>query len=556
MKKYIAFMLALVICFTMFAGCSSKEETTTAASGSENTTSADNTENNTPNEIVTATNTTFATLDPALISTTAMGNVYANTGANIFKTTASGEYVYDLGEDYEVSDDGLVYTFKIKEGLEWSDGVACTSDDWVFGIKRAIGYGPMNAYSVRNLTTFIVGAAEAADAQLDVADMTDVGVEKVDDLTFKITLKSPCPFFYKFMASRITGPSRADFAVEHESAWSVNSTYPSMGPMILESISPEEEAVYVKNEKYWDAENVTLDKITFLVMPDQTAQLNAFKAGELDIATSVPTETAINSQYADNFYKSEKYTSSYFALINTGAKNTVPALKDVRVRKAMNLAIDKDVMLEVLGGGDFNIKLDGFIPYGFTGVKDDFRSEASYLTYNLEEAKQLMTEAGFSEANPLKFEFFYSNSQFNADVAQMLQQFWSQIYIDVELTSAEGGVYYDFVDNGEFTVCRYANNDSTDPLNFFKIFTSDAQIEGCQAIADPKYDELVAEAYTITDPVKYAEKLHEIEQYMVEEQAYVIPLLTQIPVVLVQDNIEGFWTGVSGTTMYTNCVKK
>ena len=184
------------------------------------------------------------------------------------------------------------------------------------------------------------------------------------------------------------------------------------------------------------------------------------------------------------------YTSSYFICVNSGPKNTVPALKDANVRKALAKAINKPVMLSVLGGGDFNIQLDGFIPYGFPGVSEDFRAEKSYHEYNLEEAKALMTAAGFSETNKLKFEYLYSNNQFHADVAQMLQQMWAQIYVDLELKSVEGGVFYDFVDNGDFTTSRYANSDATDPLNFFKIFTSDAQIEGSQAVNDPVYDKL------------------------------------------------------------------
>ena len=559
MKKFTALMLALVMCFSLFAGCSSEEETTTAAPAGDTTTAAPSGDTTTaapaegPVEIVTATNTTFATLDPALMSTTAMSAVYAQTGANLFKTDVNGNYQNELCESYELSEDSLTYTFKLKEGLKWSDGEPLTAEHCVFGIKRSIGYGPMNAYAARNLTSFIVGAAEAAEQQMDVADMTEVGVNVIDDLTFEVKLVEPHPFFHKFFAGNVTAPMRPDFAVEHESAWSVDGTiYPCLGAMKLESISAEEQAVYVKNENYWNAENVTLDKITWLVMPDSTAQLNAFKAGELDVALNVPTEVSTNAEYANMLYKGEKYTSTYFVLLNGGPKNTVPAFKDANVRKAMTLAINKPVMIEILGGGsEFIVQLDGFIPYGFAGLNDDFRAEASYHTYNLEEAKKLMEAAGYNENNRLKFEYLYSNSQFHADVAQMLQQFWSAIYIDAELKSVEGGVFYDFVDNGDFSACRYANNDSSDPLNYFKIFTTDAQIDGCQSIRDDKYDQLVAEAYTITDQTKYIEKLHEIEDYMVGEQSFVIPLFTQIPVVLVSENVQGFWTGVAGGPDFT-----
>ena len=209
-------------------------------------------------------------------------------------------------------------------------------------------------------------------------------------------------------------------------------------------------------------------------------------------------------------------------------------------------------MLNILGG-KANVRLDGYIPYGFEGVDgNDFRDEKSYGEFNLEEAKSLMEAAGYNENNHLKFEYLYSNSQFHADVAQILQQMWSQIYVDVELKSIEMGVFYDYIDNGDFTTCRYANNDSTDPLSYFQLYTTDSQIDGCQAITDPVLDQMVEEAYQITDHDEYIAKLHEIEDYFVEEKQYVIPLLTQNSVVLVQDGIAGLWLTVGGSPIVYN----
>ena len=399
---------------------------------------------------------------------------------------------------------------------------------------------------------FIAGAEEAANAAMDVADMTNVGVTALDDTTFQVTLSTPCPYFERIFSGNVTSPMRPDFALEHDSSWSVNGTYPSSGPMALESISPEEEAVLVKNENYWDAENVTLEKATFVVMTDSTAQVNAFRTGDIDIAMSVPSEVATNAEYESNIVMPEKYVSNYFVLINSGPKAQVEALKDENVRKALALAIDKDTMLNILGG-KANVRLDGYIPYGFEGVDgNDFRDEKSYGEFNLEEAKALMEAAGYNENNHLKFEYLYSNSQFHADVAQILQQMWSQIYVDVELKSIEMGVFYDYIDNGDFTTCRYANNDAPDPLSYFQLFTTDSQIDGCQAITDPVLDQMVEEAYQITDHDEYIAKLHEIEDYFVEEKQYVIPLLTQNSVVLVQDGIEGLWLTVGGSPIVYN----
>lgn len=539
MKKFASLLLAFAMTVGMLTGCGGDSGTSSTGEAPAQ-------------EVTVAISSTFATLDPALISTTHMAHVYGNMGSNFYCTDANGVLQYDLGENMEKSEDGLTYTFTIKEGLKWSDGEPLTAEHFVYGIKRAIGYGPDNAYTKKNLVNFIAGAEEAANAAMDVADMTNVGVTALDDTTFQVTLSTPCPYFERIFSGNVTSPMRPDFALEHDSSWSVNGTYPSSGPMVLESISPEEEAVLVKNENYWDAENVTLEKATFVVMTDSTAQVNAFRTGDIDIAMSVPSEVATNAEYEPNIVMPEKYVSNYFVLINSGPKAQVEALKDENVRKALALAIDKDTMLNILGG-KANVRLDGYIPYGFEGVDgNDFRDEKSYGEFNLEEAKSLMEAAGYNENNHLKFEYLYSNSQFHADVAQILQQMWSQIYVDVELKSIEMGVFYDYVDNGDFTTCRYANNDSTDPLSYFQLFTTDSQIDGCQAITDPVLDQMVEEAYQITDHDEYIAKLHEIEDYFVDEKQYVIPLLTQNSVVLVQDGIEGLWLTVGGSPIVYN----
>ena len=539
MKKFASLLLAFAMTVGMLTGCGGDSGTSSTGEAPAQ-------------EVTVAISSTFATLDPALISTTHMAHVYGNMGSNFYRTDANGVLQYDLGESMEKSEDGLTYTFTIKEGLKWSDGEPLTAEHFVYGIKRGIGYGPDNAYTKKNLVNFIAGAEEAANAAMDVADMTNVGVTALDDTTFQVTLSTPCPYFERIFSGNVTSPMRPDFALEHDSSWSVNGTYPSSGPMVLESISPEEEAVLVKNENYWDAENVTLEKATFVVMTDSTAQVNAFRTGDIDIAMSVPSEVATNAEYESNIVMPEKYVSNYFVLINSGPKAQVEALKDENVRKALALAIDKDTMLNILGG-KANVRLDGYIPYGFEGVDgNDFRDEKSYGEFNLEEAKSLMEAAGYNENNHLKFEYLYSNSQFHADVAQILQQMWSQIYVDVELKSIEMGVFYDYIDNGDFTTCRYANNDSTDPLSYFQLFTTDSQIDGCQAITDPVLDQMVEEAYQIIDHDEYIAKLHEIEDYFVEEKQYVIPLLTQNSVVLVQDGIEGLWLTVGGSPIVYN----
>lgn len=184
MKKLVSLVLVAALTMGVLSGCSTAGESSGAAG-----------ENPTEQEVTVAITSTIDKLDPLFMSTTQMGVVFSNMGATFYGTDAYGKLVPDLGESVEKSEDGLTYTFKIKDGLVWSDGVPLTAEHFVYGIKRAIGYGPDNAYSKRNLTNFIKGAQEAANAQLDAADMDNVGVVALDDTTFQITLASPCPFF-------------------------------------------------------------------------------------------------------------------------------------------------------------------------------------------------------------------------------------------------------------------------------------------------------------------------------------------------------------------------
>ena len=322
-----------------------------------------------------------------------------------------------------------------------------------------------------------------------------------------------------------------------------------MGAFQLESVNENEQATFVKNPSYYKADEVKLEKLQFLVMTDENAQLAAFKSGQIGIALGVPSDTATNSAFQDNFLKLEYYTCPYFVAINSGEKGP-EALKDARVRKALALATNRDAMVTVLNGGDFITPLNGYVPYGFPGLNGDFRTEKNdYLAYNPEESKRLLEEAGYNESNPLQLTYLYSSSQLHGDVAQMLQQQWAAVGVDLKLQAVEMGVFYDYVDYGDFELSRYGFSNSSDPLAYFKIWKSSEQ--AVAAVDDPKLDEMIDDAYNTVDHTEYLNKLHDIETYMLEEQCYLIPLFVQEPVKLVQTNVKGVWANPGGRLTFT-----
>ena len=555
-KKVISAALAGTLAVSLLSACGASNEpqnisdvSSAASSEATSTTASSESTGDAAQELTFVLNNIPDGLDPSVTNNSFAQYVLINCFEGLVTYDSTGTLVPGNAESWDISDDGLTYTFHLRDGLKWSDGSDLTAEDYVYTIQRVLTPATAAQY-VSMATDYIKNAQEYYDG---TATADDLGVKALDDKTLEITLIQPTSYFIDILSMWTFSPVQKATVEANGDKWSTEAdTYICNGPFKIASMSMNENVILEKNENYWDAENVTLEKATFVVMTDSTAQVNAFRTGDIDIAMSVPSEVATNAEYESNIVMPEKYVSNYFVLINSGPKAQVEALKDENVRKALALAIDKDTMLNILGG-KANVRLDGYIPYGFEGVDgNDFRDEKSYGEFNLEEAKSLMEAAGYNENNHLKFEYLYSNSQFHADVAQILQQMWSQIYVDVELKSIEMGVFYDYVDNGDFTTCRYANNDSTDPLSYFQLFTTDSQIDGCQAITDPVLDQMVEEAYQITDHDEYIAKLHEIEDYFVEEKQYVIPLLTQNSVVLVQDGIEGLWLTVGGSPIVYN----
>ena len=534
-KKWIALLLAGALAFTpVLSGCSSGDgESSSSASGEAPA-----------QELTVAVASQIFTLDPALNSTTHLNHPIFAANPTLFYKNEKGELVNDLCKEYTVSDDGLTYTFTLIDGVKWSDGQPLTANDFVYGIKRAIGYGPDNTFNASNLTNFVKGAAAANEAMLDVAQMDNVGVYAPDDKTLVIELSTPCPYFLSVTEAGVFMPLRPDFAKEHESTWSLQPGYPTVGAFQLESVNENEQATFVKNPSYYKADEVKLEKLQFLVMTDENAQLAAFKSGQIGIALGVPSDTATNSAFQDNFLKLEYYTCPYFVAINSGEKGP-EALKDARVRKALALATNRDAMVTVLNGGDFITPLNGYVPYGFPGLNGDFRTERNdYLAYNPEESKRLLEEAGYNESNPLQLTYLYSSSQLHGDVAQMLQQQWAAVGVDLKLQAVEMGVFYDYVDYGDFELSRYGFSNSSDPLAYFKIWKSSEQ--AVAAVDDPKLDEMIDDAYNTVDHTEYLNKLHDIETYMLEDQCFLIPLFVQEPVKLVQTNVKGIWANPGG----------
>ena len=499
------------------------------------------------NELTVAVGAQFTTLDPALNTEFSNSYVTVHMYSGMFQRGPEGEVFNDLCESYEVSEDGLTYTFHMVPDAVWSDGKPITAYDFEYSYLRALSYGVENAWAINDFVTFIEGALEYSQAaqqtgksfDCTTADHSGVGIKAVDDTTLVLKLKTPCMYLTSLMAANAWVPVRKDFAAQHDSLWAFKGGYPTTGAYTLVECNENQKAVLTKNDKYRHADQVTMDTITFLCMADEDAQALAYQSGEIDVALGISTETALSYTNSDDLWLMSQ-PSSYFLVINSGSTGPEWA-KDVRVRRALALAIDKESVVSILGGSLFFPVLNGYVPEGIPGIEDSFRSEGDAdgytLVYDPEQARALLAEAGYDENRPLHIVYKYSTNGVHGDVATMLQQMWKAVGIDVEFQSVESAAFYDQLDQGDFEIARYGYGAGDSAIQYLDLWTTSMQV--VPAIDVPEFDQMIADAHEIVDPVEFNNALHAAEDYLVEENVYLIPLFNFDTPVLVHANITG-----------------
>ena len=565
-KKVLSAVLAASMCMSFLAGCgnsgsgdsgsSQSGETSKEASketSKEADTSAAEKGDGEPVSITVGVGQQFTTLDPGLSTETVNRYALAHMYAGLYKKLEDGSVVPDLAAgEPEVSEDGLTYTIKLKDGLVWSDGEPITAHDFVFGINRNLTYGAENGFVTDKMVRYLEGAEEyLADTEVDLETFSFAGVEALDDTTVVYHLKTPCAFFTGLLCGGGFLPLREDVAEAGFSEWAVEPGYPVTGAYVLDYCNENEKVVLTKNESFYDAENVTVDEITFQVMPDMDAQAAAFKTGDLDAALAI-SASIVSTYENQNELWNRPQQSVYSIDLNSGEKGP-EALKDVNVRRALAISINRDEIVKAINAGNFYTPLYGYVPFGMKGAEDDFRKEGDakqlYQAYDPEKAKELLKEAGYDESNPLTLKYKYSNNTIHADVAQMLEQMWKAVGVNVELEVVESGVFYDQIDQGDFEMARYALMCTNDPSEFLNQWTQ--AMQPVAAVADDTYDQMMTDVTKIVDRTEYMNKLHEIETYLVEEQVYVIPLFDFNEPALKKENLKGVYMTPGDVPIYS-----
>lgn len=558
-KKTISLLLALCLVLAAFSGCAApaQEEPQTiddavAAAESEVAEEASEVEAaDVPQELLFVLNNEPDTIDPTITSNSFATPFLVNCFEGLVTYDETGSVVPGNAESWEVSEDLTKFTFKLREGLKWSDGSPLTAHDYVYANFRVLDPATGGQY-VNMISDYVLNGTEYYAGE---ATAEEVGIKALDDLTLEYTLASPCPYFVDLVSMWVYFPVQKATIEANGDQWiAAADTYVGNGPFKVAEINPGESYVLVKNENYWDAENVTLEKLTYRYILDVATALTAYENGEVDGVRTIPSSDMARL-LAENVgvrtYGS--YGTVYYDIHCSKAPYDNPL-----VRKALNLAIDREAIInnvaQIEAVPAFSFYAPGYAVDGvdLTEGRSDFEMAA---TANVEAAQAALAEAGYpgGEGFPTLKLSYYTDDNVKK-IAEAIKEMWeTNLGITVEISSADWGVFYTDVQNGNYEVAAMGwSADYVNPMSFLPLlYTEDSTNNSFYS--NPDYDALVDQAKVESDPAKFAELVKQADE-LVSSDYPVLPLYYKANNFLLKDYVDGVFMTSSSNLYFKNAV--
>lgn len=484
-------------------------------------------------EITVAVSSDTGSMDPAGSIALTYLTYSVNALDELLTFDENGEIDYRAAKSYEVNEDSTVWTFHLREDAVWSDGSPVTAADFLNTITRALD--PASGSGYANYLFPIRNAEAVYNGQ---ADPDSLGVETPDDYTIIFHLEEPCVYFLDLLRLPVYTPSCAKYADSAESGWDRDPEKSlANGPFCLAEYVPDQYLVLEKNAKYWNADEICLDRITFRFFDDTQSMANAYEAGEVDVATSLSSTVMEAYEGQEDLFVTDLIATRYIYM-----NLNVEPLDDVRIREALNLAINREELCSIVGS-------DTEPTYNLTAKYMKDRNTGEYFVDEAEQpfeentarAKQLLAEAGYPDGEGFpELTYKYPTLEMDSDTAQVIaEQLKNSLNITIRLEAQELQANYSARRAGDFDLCRMNwTADFADPYTYLSMLMSNSTYN-CSGIRDPQYDELVTRSGSETDPEARAQLMHQAEQLAVGEQFYIIPLYAMKSVNLVNPDVSG-----------------
>lgn len=417
----------------------------------------------------------------------------------------------DLAERWEVSEDGKTYDFYLRDS-NWTNGDPVTAGDFVYAWTRR-NLDPTFASEYAYMLFFVEGAQDYYEAKADEpgVDPSSVGVEAVGPKHLRIRLNAPAPFFPQLTAHHAYFPVHP--ATDRENPdWSVRAeSYVGNGPFRLEEFVPGDHLTAVRHDGYWNAAEVAMDRITFRFIQEETTERIALETGEID-GTYLAPRPDLDQLRGTGMLRLVPLIGTYYLNFNV----PIPELSDVRVRKALALAIDRRSIAENVGRAGEKPAL-GFVPPALY----EGEVAALYEDAQFDEARRLLAEAGYpgGEGFP-KLRYLYNTLELHRSVAQVIQETWKrELGVEIELENQEFRVVIENRNQGNFQIARNGwVADFADPANFLEIFLSYSGNNNSHW-KNEAYDALIERARMEADPERRLKLLREAEIMLIEAWA-------------------------------------
>jgi oligopeptide transport system substrate-binding protein len=480
-------------------------------------------------------------LDPQLAEDVDTAYVVSQLFDGLYNEDAKGNPVAAGAESYEANADFTKYTFHLRDA-KWSNGDPVLASDYVYGWQRAVDPALASTYAYY---LGLVNVVNADDIVAGKKPLTDLGVKALDDKTLEVTLKAPTPWFIKTLAHSTLFAAPQKVVEKFGADWTKPENIVSNGAYVLAENSPGERVVVKRNPNYWDDAKTVINEVQFLTINDENQGLTRWRAGEVD-QTDVPAGQypALEAELPDQTFSVPQFCTYYFSVNMTDS--APEALKKKEVRQALNLAIDRDIIVNaVLQGGQTpaysftNPHTSGFVvpTIAAAGMSQDERDA---------KAKELMIAAGYGADNPLTLDYIYNTSEAHKAIIVAVSQMWKEkLGVNINMSDMEFAVLSDRRHTQDYQLARNAwCGDYNEASTFLSLFDSKSE-QNDSGWANADVDKLLADAKTAADPNPMYTKIEEVaaEEDPIFPIYFYAKVFMQKPTVKgwPYDNVEQIW---------------
>lgn len=473
-------------------------------------------------------------LDPHKIEGVPESNINRDLFEGLLISDVDGKPSPGVAEKWE-NKDFKVWTFHLRKDAKWSDGTPVTAQDFVYSWQRLANPNTASPYASYLQYGHIVNIDDIIAGKKPV---TDLGVKALDDHTFEVTLSEPVPYFYKLLVHSSVSPVPRAAVEKFGEKWTQPANIVTNGAYKLKDWVVNERIVLERNTNYWDNAKTVINQVTYLPISSEVTDVNRYRSGEIDMTyNNMPIELFQKlKKEIPNEVHVDPYLCTYYYEIN----NQKAPFNDVRVRTALKLALDRDIIVN-------KVKNQGDLPaYSFTPPYTDGAKlvEPEWFKWSQEkrneEAKKLLTEAGYTAEKPLTFDLLYNTSDLHKKLAIAAASIWKKnLGANVKLENQEWKTFLDTRHQGNYDVSRAGwCADYNEPTSFLNMVLSDSS-NNTVHYKSPAFDKLIADTLKVTDEAQRSELYSKAEQQLDKDSA-IVPVYYYVNARLVKPWVGGY----------------